>query len=769
MPDPQLTPEQEQERLELIQRQNAAAKELVSTYERMARTAKGINDEERETLDIAKKIARSSSDLEKAISKRLDKTSSVKDLQKAIQTLEQNSLRNANLAKALDEKRIQAEEKLKTLNTERLKKGTDLYELQGKYENDVTRQIQLETELLALSNSRLQTDKDRAKALAKQVADGKIALNETQKYINEKEKEVNLAQKAADEQLNLTKQIQETISANEKVNEETRKEIELLKEAEKVKRSKNFLDVLEEKFNVQKIKDMTTIAGMFKIMLESALRFNEISVNISKSLGYSAEEANRVTQNLVEVAAHSGNVNVTLKNAGEAMAELNEATGLVGEYSADTLETQIMLTKQFGLQADEAAGIYKLSVLNNQSASATNKAMVGAFVAARNSFKVGANFKQVMAEASKVSGELAASLGYNPERITKAVVAMKAFGTTLEQTKAQGEALLNFESSLESELKAELLTGQQLNLERARAAALAGDQVELAKELSNQGMTLQKFESMNVLARKAYSEALGLDSDKLSEQLQKQELARKNGESLAQLTEREAAEAEKRQKIQDKFNQAIEKLQDLIGNLVAGPLSIFLDGLTTALTLIGYILRPIQFIADLAGAIGEKFASWADALGPFGILLKGIAGIAIVLAAYGAYAALAWIPVVGPILGAAAAVAVLAKGFSSLAGAEKAGDLYSPADGKTQVSTKEGGLFELSKNDDVIAGPGLADKVKGDKGGTMIAPQIDLTPMIAAINEVKSAVDRLYSKDTSINMDGKKVGTTLTQGSYKVA
>lgn len=768
MPPP-LTPEQEQERLELIQRQNAAAKELVSTYERMAKTVKGINDEEKETLDIAKKITKASSDLEKAISKRLDKTSSVKDLQKSIQTLEKNSLRNANLTKALDEKRIQSEEKLKALNTERLKKGTDLYDLQGKYENDVAKQIQLEAELVTLSNSRLKADRDRAKVLAKQVADGKIALNETQKYITEKEKEVNLAQKAADEQLNLTKQIQDTISANEKVNEETKKEIELLKETERVKKSKSILDALEEKFNIQKIKDMTTIAGMFKIMLNSAFRFNDISVDISKNLGYGAEEANRLTQNLVEVAAHSGNVNVTLKNAGEAMAELNNATGLVGEYSADTLETQIMLTKQFGLQADEAAGIYKLSVLNNESASATNKAMVGAFVAARNSLKVGANFRQVMAEAAKVSGQLAANLGYSPERITKAVVAMKAFGTTLEQTKAQGDALLNFESSLEAELKAELLTGQQLNLERARAAALAGDQVALAQELANQGMTLEKFSKMNVVAQRSYAEAIGLSADQLSEQLQKQKLAKEQGKSLAQITEEEALEAEKRQKIQDKFNLAIEKLQDLIGNLVAGPLSIFLDGLTSALTLVGYILRPIQFIADLAGAIGEKFASWADALGPFGILLKGIAGIAIVLAAYGAYAALAWIPVVGPILGAAAAVAVLAKGFSSLAGAEQAGDMYSPADGKTQVSTKEGGLFELSKNDDLVAGPGLADKVKGSKDGAIVAPQIDLTPMIAAINAVKESVDKLYNKDTSISMDGKKVGTTLTQGSYKVA
>jgi hypothetical protein len=52
---------------------------------------------------------------------------------------------------------------------------------------------------------------------------------------------------------------------------------------------------------------------------------------------------------------------------------------------------------------------------------------------------------------------------------------------------------------------------------------------------------------------------------------------------------------------------------------------------------------------------------------------------------------------------------------------------------------------------------------------TSIQPGIDLTPMIAAINEVKASIDKLYGKNSTINMDGTKVGTTLTQGSYRVA
>jgi hypothetical protein len=91
----------------------------------------------------------------------------------------------------------------------------------------------------------------------------------------------------------------------------------------------------------------------------------------------------------------------------------------------------------------------------------------------------------------------------------------------------------------------------------------------------------------------------------------------------------------------------------------------------------------------------------------------------------------------------------------------KGDDVVSPGYGKRVLSTPEGSIA-LNNKDTIVAGTDL-----GGGGGSM--PSIDLTPMIAAINEVRAAVDRLYSKDQSINMDGKKVGTTLVQGSYKVA
>ena len=50
--------------------------------------------------------------------------------------------------------------------------------------------------------------------------------------------------------------------------------------------------------------------------------------------------------------------------------------------------------------------------------------------------------------------------------------------------------------------------------------------------------------------------------------------------------------------------------------------------------------------------------------------------------------------------------------------ATPAGDMFSPAGGKTMISTKEGGLFEMSNNDDILAGPGIASAVGGGGSNT---------------------------------------------------
>jgi hypothetical protein len=358
------------------------------------------------------------------------------------------------------------------------------------------------------------------------------------------------------------------------------------------------------------VTQLTILLKIANFFFKAALNANAQAVELGKQLGYGTQRADAFREKMVAIESSSKNLNVTTANLTQAFGELVKATGFAYEFTADQLETQIKLTKQVGLQADEAAQVQRYSALSGKSSEETYRSFVRGLATARNQLKVGIDFRSTLAEAVKVSGQLAANLGYNPERIARAVVTMKALGTTLEDTKSQAESLLNFESSIENELKAELLTGQALNLERARALALQGDMAGVANELANQGMTAAKFSKMNVLAQNAYAQSLGTTSDKLSEQLRKREEAIKSGKSLQQISEEEAAQALERQNVQDKFNAAVEKLQSLFGNLMAGPLGSFLDMLSGGLNIINQMVPALKIIGGLYLAIkGYQLAS----------------------------------------------------------------------------------------------------------------------------------------------------------------
>jgi len=512
------------------------------------------------------------------------------------------------------------------------------------------------------------------------------------------------------------------------------------------------------------IENAKSPEAIFTYILIQATKANEQAVALGKTIGYGVDRADRLRENFAFIAGITPNINVNSKSIVEAFGELAKATGYVYQYSADQLATQVKLTKQVGLQAEEAAQIQRFAVLNGKTSEETYSSFVRGLTAARNQLKVGIDFKSALAEASKISGQLAAQLGNNPELIAKAVVTAKALGMTLEQVAKAGNTLLDFGTSISSELEAELLTGKQLNLERARAAALAGDQVTLAEELAKNMGTAAEFTKLNKLQQDSLAKSIGMEANELAETLRKREEALASGKSLVQINEEEAKQALERQTIQEKFGAALLKIQDVVGNLVAGPFGQLFDLISNIASIFTNIISPvITGISYVVGLIVDGFKTLSPILIGIGGLIAAMNAKllinAVLSVAQGAWKALGGIFPVGPILATAATLAGvglvtrLAKGTAFAEGGIVTGEINNATVGEAGPEA----IIPLNSP--------KADKILG--GGSM--PQIDLTPMIMAINEVRAAVDRLYSKDQSINMDGKKVGTTLVQGSYKVA
>jgi hypothetical protein len=150
-----------------------------------------------------------------------------------------------------------------------------------------------------------------------------------------------------------------------------------------------------------------------------------------------------------------------------------------------------------------------------------------------------------------------------------------------------------------------------------------------------------------------------------------------------------------------------------------------------------------QKVAEAAG-IGIKAAS---------AVLSGTKMLAEVTAAEAVSFGLVTFAIIG---GLAAVYAAMSS--------KKVGDVMSPANGKTQISTKEGELLELSGNDDLVAAPGLLDKKSKSSASSSPSPQIDLSPLVERINVLIDAV----KAGGNVYLDATKVGTAMNVGTYKV-
>jgi hypothetical protein len=287
----------------------------------------------------------------------------------------------------------------------------------------------------------------------------------------------------------------------------------------------------------------------FNIFLE----FDKTIVGAARNLGLQKEQVQGIVKQakaadtaIKGIDDRTFNTVYTTEQLSKALADVNNQLGLSVDIGAKSLNEFTAMTNQMGLSADEATKLYKIGILNNMSLEDTNKAIASNIIATRKQTGVQVDARQVLQEIGKLSAGITTKFQQNPAALAKAVTEAKALGTTLEQIDKVGESLLNFESSIENELKAELLTGKQINLEKARYAALTGNQVTLTRELADQVGSLAEFEEMNVLAQKSLAEAFGLSRDEVADMLIKQETFNKLGDVSKKSAQEQLEIAKKR-------------------------------------------------------------------------------------------------------------------------------------------------------------------------------------------------------------------------------
>jgi len=482
-------------------------------------------------------------------------------------------------------------------------------------------------------------------------------------------------------------------------------------------------------------------------------------VAVGNSLGVAKEGADLLVRSVYNTEQPVNNLKgllegifITTGNISKAILSLQDSFGIAAVFSKEMVQSQILLTEQLGFSNEEAAGIQKYFYTSGVSAK-------GVLDTITKTNKYFLNNRKIISEISKVNSEIATSYKNQVGALANAVVQASRLGMTLDDTRKISDSLLNFESSIENELKAELLLGRELNYEKARSLALDGKSAEAAALLVEQTGGLNRLNQLNVIQRKALAESIGLSAEELTKFAQQEQIIQRAGfdtlENTKALYEQYKATGKEKQAqalldsvskqqngemlaqdiaridINKRFEQSMLKIKDVFATLLAGPLTGILEALSTGLEFVS------QWKGLLKGLVVVALALKAALL---------VSAIASVIATGGASLA------AGLIVGGAAGLYALASSDSSSSDTTEIKDGAISPKGSLMISTPEGQMFKTSKNDYLYATPTPPNQMLS---GNNNAPNNGET------NALLREMVALMRSGGVVNMDGIKVGEVI--------
>jgi hypothetical protein len=358
---------------------------------------------------------------------------------------------------------------------------------------------------------------------------------------------------------------------------------------------------------------ITALIEAFKFIKDAMFAADERTTKLAKGLMISKDAARAIYSSFTNSKSEIDSIYRTTKDITEAFTDLTELTEFVTVSSMKMVEAQIILTKNLGLSKEQAFGVQEAFANSNIEADEGTDIIYDQIAAFANQNKLVSTGKAIFNDIAKTSKLIQVNFKGNLGALTKTTLEAKKLGLTLDQVSKAGSSLLNFEESISAELEAELLTGKDINLEKARAYALNHDIAGLAKEISRQGFTQEEFANYNVIQQEAIAKAYGMQAEEMADMLYKAKVLDKvGGQTLknmrerADVLEREGKEteainlrntiaqleqgilsgktlkqAEKANTAQEKFNQSLEQAKEVFTDFVTGEsLDKFADLLT---------------------------------------------------------------------------------------------------------------------------------------------------------------------------------------------
>lgn len=323
--------------------------------------------------------------------------------------------------------------------------------------------------------------------------------------------------------------LQTVIQVEDKSLKLTREKVDALKEApeEAVKfgnalRSTfpTFIGILESIEDVKKTIDDLGFGGLAKFgaaafVVGKAFDFIATSVTETrKELGVTANEAASIAVQQKAISLQAKLFGLEAEDISNASAAIRENLGVSAQEATNLSLDFARTAAATGQTADQLTNT--LTVLESISSASRDVLLNQLRVNAAIIGQAGVTPAVVLQDIAQNTEFFAKFAKEGGDNILKAATFAKSLGSELGAVSGIAESLLDFESSIESQLEASLLLGRQINLDRARQLFFVGKTEQGLQEVLRQVGSEAEFTRLLPIQRQKLAESVGLNVEQLS-------------------------------------------------------------------------------------------------------------------------------------------------------------------------------------------------------------------------------------------------------------
>lgn len=316
------------------------------------------------------------------------------------------------------------------------------------------------------------------------------------------------------------------------------------------------------------IKQIPFIGGLlgglvdaFANLMDFATEATSKVESFARNLGISYNQAKQINNEFASFAVNSGQAFLSVEKLQNSQLELSKALGINNILSNQILADNIQLQEQAGLELETRKQLTELALISDKRQTQIFKSVAGQVAAVKNNLGVNLRVQDVISNISKLTGVVGLTFAKYPEKLAKSLAITKALGLDFQKLDNIASGLLDFESSIAAEFEAQLITGKDINLGKARQLALDNDLTGLAVELNKQLGTSNEFLSMNRIAQESYAKALNMSRDEIADMLRQQELFAAAGATDLKTFKEKITQMEKAGTLQSEFVNKLNEEQ----------------------------------------------------------------------------------------------------------------------------------------------------------------------------------------------------------------